>query len=136
MALSRSTTREYGQPARIRVGKVGAEHIYAGAFVNFDVSGYIVKASDSATDNGFAGIATTEADNDEGSAGDLTVRYAVEVEALWYSYSSAAQSDAGKPVYATADDTLATSASNIDACGIIEDVVSGSGWYVSFYRNR
>jgi len=136
MALSKSITRAYGEPARIAVIPVGAEAIYAGAFLNFDNSGYAVKASDSASDNGFAGIAETEAANSAGSAGDLSVRVAMGVKRLWYSYSSAVQADAGKPVYATADDTLATTASNIDACGIIEDVVVGSGWYVTFYTLR
>lgn len=136
MALTTSITREFGEPARILETLVGAENIYAGAFLNANSSGFAVKASDSATDNGFLGIAETEADNSAGSAGDLSVRVAVEANKMFYSNTGAVQADTGKPVYATADDTLAKTASNIDACGIIEKSVVGVGWYVSFYRLR
>lgn len=78
-------------------------HIYKGAFVGFDrASGYVRPL---AAGDMFAGIAYEECDNSSGSNGDKACRVYTQGD-FQAALTSAAITDVGKPVFASADDTL------------------------------
>jgi len=129
MALSQNTVRKAAYPGHKTLAPVQAgSTIYKGAFVATDASGYVVEAADTSNYD-FLGVATQYVDNASGNAGDVNIEVETGNEIFW-AYSSAAQTDNGQEVYATGDDTLATSASNIDVAGKIMRVSVGTGWWV------
>lgn len=106
---------------------------YKGALVDILTSaGKIVVAGDTAS-HVFAGYV---AEYVSAAAGD-TVKV-VRSDRAWFSVSSAAQTDIGKFVYATADDTLSTStATNVLPAGLIVDVdLVNDEWLVDFAKGN
>lgn len=88
----------------LRTYPVGAaEHVYRDALVGIDPAGYL-KAF--VPGDLFVGIAYAEADNSSGSAGDLNCKVWVVTD-FEFTLTGVALTDAGKPVYATADDAIA-----------------------------
>ncbi len=79
------------------------ECIYNGALVGINPAGYL-KAF--VPGDRFAGIAHGKQDNTSGSDGDLDAQVYLTGD-FQYTLASAAQTDLGKPVYATADNAIA-----------------------------
>jgi hypothetical protein len=58
----------------------------------------------------------------------------IEIGKVWIPFASAAQADVGDYCYATADDTIAMSATNADPCGVVVDVRVGVASLVDFRK--
>src|SRR5436190_19261650 len=81
----------------------GSTHIYKGGFVGIDrASGY---ARPLTVGDLFAGVAYEEGDNSSGSSGDISVRVYTQGD-FQAALSGAAQTDVGKPIFASDDGTL------------------------------
>ena len=85
--------------------------IYKGAALNYNSSGYLVAATNSDSDNGFAGWADAAYDNSDNSTstGPLLAHYIPFVLEMKKTYSAG---DNGKNAYISADDTATTTAGN------------------------
>lgn len=79
-------------------------HLYQGGFVGIDPAGY---AKAFVPGDTFVGVAYSEVDNSSGLAGALYGRVIVGGVDFQHTLTSVALTDVGKPVFATADDTLA-----------------------------
>ena len=89
--------------------------ILKGGLVAWNATGYLVAAADTANFD-YAGIATESAANGSGGDGDLSCM--VEYNQIVYiANSSATQAWVGKPIYATADDTVGLVGANISQMG-------------------
>lgn len=117
---------------RVHVTASGSDlHLYRGAILAVDPStGYAAAASDKANVGQLAGVLTEEAIIPDGTS-DVV---ALECGRVWLDFASAAVTDIGSFVYATADDTIAKSASNADPCGMIIDVRGGTQALVDFSK--
>lgn len=86
----------------------GAIHIYQGALLNFDSSGYIVKSSDK-TGEKFAGVSLEELNQATGgSAGDNVINVIPKGSGALVKMKTAriAITDVGNKVYANGDDQV------------------------------
>jgi predicted RecA/RadA family phage recombinase len=118
MALSANRDVDRYVDQELRSFKVAASaQIYKGGFVGLS-SGYAraLTAGDQCV-----GIAYEEADNSSGSAGDISVRVFTLGDFL-HALSSAALTNIGDAVYASADDTLTFTATSNSLVGICIDV--------------
>lgn len=90
-----------------------ADTLYKGAIVNIGTDGYIKVAADVA-DEIPIGVMTKQ------HVADGSAHEKVEVESgrIWLPHTGAAQTDVGQLFYATADDTLADSATNVGPLGL------------------
>jgi hypothetical protein len=107
----------------------GTDVLYKGALVNvIQSTGKILVAADTATHK-FDGYVAEYVS----AVADTPVKV-VQGGCAWFAHTGAAQTDLGKPVWATGDDTLTIiPAANVLACGEIEDVdVTGARWLVNF----
>lgn len=95
----------------------GADVFYKGALVNLNASGQLIVAADTASTT-FAGYVTEYVN--AGAAGEL-VRVRRD-DVIKLAFGSAAQADVGDDFYATADDTVAKTATNVARMGICVDV--------------
>lgn len=128
MALS--ADRPYmvrGESRIIKVILTAGVTYYKGSILNVTAGGLGIKAADTAGIGHFSGVLTkgkvaTSADN----IGEL------EIGTIFIPFASAAQADVGDRVYATADDTIAMSATNANPCGRVEDAHVGVGSWVNF----
>jgi hypothetical protein len=99
---------------------------YKGALVNLTAAGGVgIVASDTAAQGNPTLIATKQLDNT-----GKTEYLECETGVIFVPDTSAAQADVGDYAYATADDTIAKTATNADPCGKIVDVDVGVGWWV------
>lgn len=98
----------------------GSVHIYKGGMVGLTSAGYArpLTASDS-----FAGIAYEEMDNSSGANGDVSVRV-YTVGDFGHALAGAAVSDIGRPVFASADDTMTFVGTGNSYVGIVQDCVT------------
>lgn len=81
-------------------------HIYAGAMLSSDSSGYLVPASDTA-DEVFVGVAKKEIDNSSGANGDLTSEGYLK-GIFQMNASGMTQADLMKDAYVVDDNTVGT----------------------------
>lgn len=133
MALSKNSPRKMGRNGHKYDAPVyQSVVIYEGAFVNYNSTGYLALSSDTASEH-FAGVATAKADNGSGASGAINCLIERGCLIFW-AYTSSALTDNGLEVYATGDDTLATSASNVATCGTIALAEVGVGWWVEMIR--
>lgn len=102
---------------------------YKGAIIVIDTDGLGVVAADTANFGKLAGIMTKQLDNT-----GKTEYGEIEIGKVWIPNSSAAQTDVGEYAYATADDTIAMSATNADPCGLVVDVRVGVASLVDFRK--
>ena len=131
MALSADRPYETsGAMESIRVKFKTNDIYYKGAIINIDADGVGVVAGDVAGQGKLSGIMTKKLDNT-----GKTEYGEIEIGKVWIPNANAAQTDVGEYVYATADDTIATSASNADPCGLVVDVRVGVAWLVDFRRS-
>lgn len=99
-----------------------ADTLYKGAMVNIGTDGYLKVAADVANEipRGVVKKQVVE------TGAHLDVE--VETGVIRIAHSEAAQTDVGALFYATADDTLADTASNVGAFGMCVDWESGYLW--------
>jgi len=130
-ALTSDRNTEYSLGDLLSVPVAASTRIFAGSLVCADADGYAVPAADTAGLK-FMGVATAQADNREGSDGDLSVvvrrrgRYK-------YAYAGALdQTGLGAAAYAVDDQTVdaANGVANSVLVGAIAKVVSASECWV------
>ena len=110
MALSANVEQPERAGAIILYKVKAATRIYKGAVVCTDSSGYLVPAADTSGLR-FVGVADEAGDNAAGASGAISVR--VKKRGLFAATVSGwNQNTTGAPLYATADDTVATSSTN------------------------
>ena len=131
MALSADRPyRVRGTSRTVRVKMTTNDIYYKGALVNLTAAGGLgIVASDTANQGSTTGIITKYLDNT-----GKTEYAEVEIGCIFIPFTSAAQADVGDYVYATADDTIAMTATNANPCGVVEDVEVGVGSWVNFER--
>jgi hypothetical protein len=93
----------------------GTDIFFQGALVNVDANGDVIVAADT-SGTFFAGIVQEYIE----ATATLKVRV-IRNAVAWIPHTGAALTDIGNDVFATADDTLADSASNVKRCGIVVD---------------
>lgn len=94
-----------------------ADTFFKGALVNLNATGKLVVASDTSGEY-FAGYVTEYV---KAGAADVKVRVRRD-DVIKIAFSSAAQGDVGDDFFATADDTVAKTATNVSRMGICIDV--------------
>lgn len=123
MALSanREVPRYIDQ--QLRTFRVAADkHIYKGAFAGLDADGY---AQGLVAGDPFLGVAFEEMDNTGGSDGDLSVRV-YTIGDFEHTLTGVAVTDIGRPVFASADNTLTFDGNGNSYVGIVQDYVSAN----------
>ena len=115
MALT--ADREYetiaGQTVEYAIEAGAADELYKGALVNIGTDGMIKVAADVASEVPIGVMKKHHTSN-----GTSHEKVEIEGGQLWIYHSGAAQTDVGQLFFATADDTLADSATNVKAFGI------------------
>lgn len=123
MALTANRNVDHFVDQELRTFRVkGSTYVYKGAFVGLTTAGY---ARGLVAGDGFAGLAYEAADNSSGADGAKTVR----VETLGdfeLTLSGVAQADVGRPVFASADDTLSFVGDSNSFVGVVQDYVSAN----------
>ena len=131
MALSADRNYEVsGLSEKIRVLLTPSITYYKGGILCFTAAGGLaIKAADTAAYGKLAGVLT------KGVVVGATSVYAeIEIGKIWIPFASAALADVGDYVYATADDTIAMSATNADPIGVVVDVRVGVASLVDFRK--
>lgn len=131
MALTADRPYEVqGRTQSFRAKSTTGVTYYKGSIVNLTAAGGLaIKAGDVASQGGTSGVVVTQKASVSGD--DL-----IEVEQgrIWVPFASAAQAHVGDYVYATADDTIAMSATNADPIGKVIDVRVGVASLVDFFE--
>jgi len=132
MALSTNTKTEILNDGYVvSILSASTDVFYVGALVNIDANGDCVVAVDTAG-TFFAGIVQEYIE----ATATLKVRI-IRNAVAWIAHSGAALTDIGTDAFATGDDTIATSASNVKRCGIVVDAdVSGGRLLIDFTRGN
>jgi hypothetical protein len=121
MALSANREVDHFIDQELRTVQVAATTtIYKGAFVGLKSDGY---ARGLVAGDPFAGLAYEEADNSAGSDADLATRV-YTLGDFELTLTGAAIVDVGRPVFASADDTLTFTANGNSYVGILQDCPS------------
>lgn len=106
--LAKNTPRAYDLGEVNELPVIASDIIYEGAAVGDNASGY---ARPLVSGDPFRGFALAQADNSDGSAGDVNVRVQMRGKVV-LTFSSIAITDVGKDVYASDDNSF-----NIAATG-------------------
>ena len=94
--------------------------IWRGQFVNTNTSGYLIPATNSASEQAIGVVVGTRQDNSGGSNGDLSIDVLIQgVIEVTTDVLNVTQSSVGKLVYFTNDETMTTTANNLRAIGRI-----------------
>lgn len=110
---------EHGRASRRCPCKAAsATRIYKGSLVALDANGY---ARPLVAGDRFVGLAYEEKDNSSGSNGDLSGRIST-IGDFGHALAGATVADLGRPVFASADDTLTFTATGNSYVGIVQDV--------------
>lgn len=118
MALTRNRELDRYVDQELRTLPVGAaKHIYKGALVGIS-GGYAQPLS---AGDAFAGIAYEEADNSDGAAGAETIRLYTQGD-FEFPLTAATVAHAGRPVFASADDTLTFTGAANSYVGTVQQV--------------
>jgi len=121
MALSANRELDHYVDQELRSFEVAAAaHIYKGALIGLNTSGY---ARALVAGDAFVGIAYEEADNSSGTNGAESVRVYTQGD-FGHALAGAAQAQVGDAVYASADDTLTFTATSNSYVGVAVDVPS------------
>ena len=121
MALTANRDVDHYIDQELRSLRVAQQkHVYKGALVGLSSGGY---AQPLTAGDPFVGVAYEEIDNGSGSDGDLSVRV-YTLGDFGLALSGATAADAGRPVFASADDTLTFSAAGNSYVGIVQEFVS------------
>ena len=130
MALTADRNYETVGPTVILEIEAGAaDTLYKGAIVNIGTDGYLKVAADVA-DEVPIGVMKKQ------HIADGSSHEKVEVEGgqIWLPHSGAAQTDVGALFYATADDTLADTGTNVGPAGKCVDWGTGYVWIDTQWR--
>ncbi len=130
MALTKNTPRVFEQGDRNEFPMAATTTIYEGSPVGLN-AGY---ARALVAGDLFVGFAEAKADNATGGAGDKTVRVKDEGKVV-LAVSGAAITDAGKPVYASADDTFTFTATSNSYIGRVVRYISSGVVLVAFEKD-
>ncbi len=123
MALTSNREVDHYIDQELRSFQVAASvRVYKGAFVGLNASGY---AKGLTAGDTFLGIAYEEIDNSSGANGDLSVRV-YSLGDFGHTLTSAAVTDIGRPVFASADDTLTFSAAGNTYVGVVQDRIAAN----------
>lgn len=121
MALTANRDVDHYVDQELRSFQVAAaKHIYKGALVGLSAGGY---AQPLVAGDPFVGVAYEEMDNTSGSAGDVSVRV-YTIGDFGMTLSGAAVTDIGRPVFASADDTLTFTGAVNSHVGLVQDLVT------------
>ncbi len=121
MVLAANREVDHYIDQELRALQVAAsKHVYKGAFVGLATAGY---AQPLTAGDPVIGIAYEDIDNSAGSNGDKSVRVYTFGD-FGHALSGAAIADIGRPVFASADDTLSFTANGNSYVGIVQDVPS------------
>ena len=119
MALTKNRDVDHYLDQELRTYQVGAaKHVYKGALVGLNSSGY---AQPLTAGDPFVGVAYEEADNSSGANGAPTVRV-YTVGAFSHALTGATIVHLGRPVFASADDTLTFTAAGNSCVGLVQEV--------------
>lgn len=119
MALVKNRDVDHYVDQELRTLQVGAaKKIYKGALVGLSSAGY---AQPLLAGDPFAGIAYEEADNTAGANGAISVRVYTFGD-FGHAVIGATVAHVGRPVYASADDTLTFTAAGNSYIGVLQDV--------------
>jgi len=130
MALTNDISYSTMAPTRILACKSNVEDVYyKGALVNFDANGYIKVAADVAGEV-FAGVVKKQVVVGSGETKDIEIEQGI----IRVAHSGAAQTDVGAFFYASADDTLADTGTNVGPAGKCVDWESGYVWIDTQWR--
>ncbi len=114
MALSADLDYETQAPNRVQTVKAGAaDTLYKGAIINIGTDGLAKVAADVSNEVPL-GVNRKQVVAAGSNAEDVTI----DTGPIWLAHSGAAATDVGARFYATADDTLADSASNVGPAGL------------------
>lgn len=119
MALTANREVDHYVDQELRTYPVAAtKHVFKGALIGVNASGF---AQPLVAGDAFAGIAYEEVDNSSGANGAMTIRVYTQGDfALTLSGITAAS--AGRPIFASADDTLQLRGSGNSYVGVAQDV--------------
>ncbi len=121
MALTKNREVDHYVDQELRALPVAAtKRIYKGALVGVNSSGY---AQPLTAGDRFAGIAYEEIDNSAGANGSISVRIYTEGD-FGLPLAGATIAHVGRPVFASADDTLTFSCAGNSYVGVVQDVPS------------
>jgi hypothetical protein len=104
-ALAADRNTEYSLGDTLALPVKASTTIYAGSLVCIDATGYAVPAADT-VGLIFVGVATAQADNASGAAGDINVVVRRRGRYLLTYDGTATQADVGSLVYAVNDQTV------------------------------
>lgn len=121
MALTKNREVDRYIDLELRTFRVkGSTHLYKGGFVGVTAAGY---ARPLVAGDVFVGLAYEEADNSAGADGAITTRV-YTLSDIEHALSGAAITDVGRPVFASADDTLTFVSAGNSYVGTVQDFVS------------
>jgi hypothetical protein len=121
MALSANAEIPHFPDQELRTVPVAAsKHVYKGGLVGLAATGY---GQPLVAGDPFAGLAYEEMDNSSGSNGDLAVRV-YTVGDFEFTLSGAVIADVGRPVFASADNTLTFVGFGNTYVGVVRDFIA------------
>lgn len=119
MALTANREVDHYIDQELRTFQVAAsKHVYKGGFVGLSATGY---AQPLVAGDAPVGLAYEEIDNSSGADGDLSVRV-YTLGDFGLTLTGAAIAHVGRPVFASADDTLTFTGAGNSYVGLIQDV--------------
>lgn len=122
MTLSANREVDHYVDQELRTFQLAAGvHLFKGAFVGITSTGY---ARPLTAGDAFAGIAYEEMDNSGGADGAVAARVYTAGD-FGHALAGAVIGDVGRPVFATADDTLTFTGAGNTCVGRVQDVIAG-----------
>ena len=119
MALTANREVDHYIDQELRTYQVAAsKHVYKGALVGLASSGY---AQPLVAGDPFVGVAYEDVDNGSGSDGDLSVRV-YTLGDFGLTLTGATIASLGRPVFASADDTLTFTGAGNSYVGVVQEV--------------
>ncbi len=119
MALTKNRDVDHYVDQELRTLGVGAaKYIFKGALLGVSSSGY---AQPLVAGDRFAGIAYEQSDNSDGANGAVSVRVYTEGD-FGFPLSGATVAHVGRPVFASADDTLTFTGAGNSYVGTVQEV--------------
>jgi len=121
MALTKNREVDHYIDQELRTLQVAAaKHLYKGGFIGLNSTGY---AQPLVAGDPFMGIAYEEMDNTTGANGALSVRVYTFGD-FGHTLTGATVAHIGRPVFASADDTLTFTATGNSYVGVVQDIVA------------
>jgi hypothetical protein len=127
--LAADSARDYQLGDREDYPVIAADTIFEGAAVGENASGY---ARPLAAGDAFLGFAERQADNSDGSAGDVNVTVKKRGSIVLSVTGATVASNDRVAVYASDDDTFTTTATSNSLVGYVSRWISGTQCVVEF----